>query len=53
MKFSMTGQAKCDLLIQVTACAGLTVIIYVPFNSGDRSSFNDSSDSRVPTGTRN
>ena len=25
MKFSMTGQEKCDLLIQVTAQAGLTV----------------------------
>jgi hypothetical protein len=25
MKFSMTGQENSDLLIQVTACAGLTV----------------------------
>ena len=25
MKFSLTGQEKCDLLIQVTAWAGLTV----------------------------
>jgi hypothetical protein len=25
MKCSMTGQEKGDLLIQVTACAGLTV----------------------------
>jgi hypothetical protein len=25
MKFSVTGQEKCDLLIQVTAWAGLTV----------------------------
>jgi hypothetical protein len=25
MKFSMTRQEKCDLLIQVTAWAGLTV----------------------------
>jgi hypothetical protein len=28
MKFSMTGQEKCDLLIQVTAWAGLTNIIF-------------------------
>jgi hypothetical protein len=28
MKFSMTGQEKGDLLIQVTAWAGLTVYIY-------------------------
>jgi len=27
MKFSMTGQENGDLLIQVTAWAGLTVII--------------------------
>ena len=27
MKLSMTGEEKCDLLIQVTACAGLTVCI--------------------------
>jgi hypothetical protein len=27
MKFSMTGQVKCDLLIQVTAWAGLTVYL--------------------------
>ena len=27
MKFSMTGQEKSELLIQVTACAGLTVLI--------------------------
>ena len=27
MNFSMTGQEKCDLLIQVTAWAGLTVHI--------------------------
>ena len=26
MKFSMKGQEKCDLLIQVTAQAGLTVV---------------------------
>ena len=26
MKFSMTGQVKCGLLIQVTAWAGLTVL---------------------------
>ena len=25
MEFSMTGQAKCDLLIEVTAWTGLTV----------------------------
>ena len=25
MQFSMTGQEKCDLLLQVTAWAGLTV----------------------------
>jgi hypothetical protein len=28
MKFSMTGQEKGDLLIQVTSWAGLTVYIY-------------------------
>ena len=27
MKLSMTGQEKCDLLIQVTAWAGLTAVI--------------------------
>jgi len=27
MKFSMTGQEKSNLLIQVTSCAGLTVYI--------------------------
>ena len=27
MKCSMTGQEKCDLLIQVTACAAMTVYI--------------------------
>jgi hypothetical protein len=26
MKFSMTGKEKCDLLIQVTAWVGLTVL---------------------------
>jgi hypothetical protein len=26
MNFSMTGQEKCDLLIQVTAWEGLTVL---------------------------
>jgi len=26
MKFSMSGQEKCDLLIQVTAWGGLTFI---------------------------
>ena len=29
MKFSMTGQDNGDLLIQVTAWAGLTVILYI------------------------
>ena len=29
MKFSMTGQEKGDLLIQVTAWAGLTVFLYI------------------------
>jgi len=28
MKFPMTGQEKGDLLIQVTAWAGLTVYVY-------------------------
>ena len=28
MQFSMTGQAKGDLLIQVTAWADLTVYVY-------------------------
>ena len=27
MKFSLTGQEKCDLLIPVTAWAGLTVFV--------------------------
>ena len=28
MTFSMTGQDKGDLLIQVTACTGLTVVLF-------------------------
>jgi hypothetical protein len=31
MKFSMTGQEKGDLLIQVTAWAGLNVYIFFAF----------------------
>jgi hypothetical protein len=27
MQFSMTGQEKCDLLLQVTAWAGLTELL--------------------------
>jgi hypothetical protein len=33
MKFSMTGQEKCNLLIQVTAWTDL--IVNEPFNTGD------------------
>ena len=29
MKFSMTGQEKGDLIIQVTAWASLTIYIYI------------------------
>ena len=28
MKFSMKGQEKCDLFIQMTAWAGLTVFVF-------------------------
>jgi hypothetical protein len=31
MKFSMTGQEKGDLLIQVTAWAGLTIYLLLKF----------------------